>query len=1315
MVKSIYRIVFLSALVFFPKLALPWEVEAINLLNQGKASQAINLYQEKIPTLSGDKKIEAIYAMANACFLVDSEICIVDVINKHYDDLIKHSEKIEKISRNDKSVWLEYMDANVALYLFAVSNSANEKDMKDTLQWEKDKNTGSQYSAHGALKLIARSRIASYLGERVTAETHLRRGRALVLNKDMSLISTQTATAAMLETSLYYLQDAQDIARWYRSAQTAVQGYQKNFLNYVNPYAYIRMMLTIHDAGILSEDEDKILVQELHEFFSKVDIPVNTKLSRRKELFYAYLALEQVLKNKEFNFDPIGILNSLNIEYIGTLGIKSFIDIEKGSSRTNELKQSLGELEKNIRHADENTVKIFSPLVNILFSIVYKSEGSIKEFEALNKYVDTQIKFFESSGQKVGDASPIFTRQSYTNNLYVVKRLLSQDPKSLHAAKLALMLIQSYDSSKSGQEQAAYELIASTRNDLEREQALRYIASKERYSYVIRNAYFQSIGSLEKNWNAKDISEKIVINPSFQIQVLDLLSQGSKQLHRIRARKSQLLTFDPATIQKKLKAGELVVFSAEIQGEFLTVLINSKTINVSIFNKTKPDVEKAYQILTSSNLEGYEKPEIINSSKIFSQNIFPPGSLSAINSIYFLNGGIVSGVPYTLLTSPDSGKWLLADRNILAFQSAVQFFSRKDITYKNRSAREKNFIGFANPLLRSVREGLEVARTESLIRGTSGNQISELVELPETELEANTFAQNLGGSSKVFSGEGATLQNLLLTNLNETEILMFSTHGVMAGELDGVMSPSLVLTPQKNSGLVTAESLFALRGSPEAVILSTCNSSTKSALLDRSEIASLSSAFLLKGTNAVVSSVWAVNSAATLDLMTRFSDGIKKSKPFSSALREAQIQLIQSIDKNHPSSWAGFILVGDYDRVRGDGLPLQKKKYSDSDSFALGSATDGIYLQYFDFNNKRSHVEVFDKYFDKKIGDLSHLVESAQDIKIFSDLTGVFLSVRKKNNFEIYSIRDVTKADLLCVINIEENWLIESFISLSSYAAATFRRELDSTGVASHEVALVRIDLKTCNFSGQVAKTFARGIKKLTAVYPLGRSGDLIFTYVEDVVSTERWVGDVTEMNTEMQCSYSSTTHFVVFDPALKSKSLGTQANMRLPYQYATYAESIPLIFLDPCRTETKVRQILLDEFRKTKLLGDGLGVASSFKYSAAEENVNSNFSSVINWSKGDSGDVIVFGTPSNISNLFKNLYEDSISEADRKLLQVGDAGVYVYKHRSSNWVKLFEVDECIYLSALVSSKNILGTCSAPLQSGSLTPSFLRFSFHPTQ
>ena len=102
MVKSICRIVFLSALVFFPKLALPWEVEAINLLNQGKASQAINLYQEKIPTLSGDKKIEAIYAMANACFLIDSEICIVDVINKHYADLIKHSEKIEKISIEEK-------------------------------------------------------------------------------------------------------------------------------------------------------------------------------------------------------------------------------------------------------------------------------------------------------------------------------------------------------------------------------------------------------------------------------------------------------------------------------------------------------------------------------------------------------------------------------------------------------------------------------------------------------------------------------------------------------------------------------------------------------------------------------------------------------------------------------------------------------------------------------------------------------------------------------------------------------------------------------------------------------------------------------------------------------------------------------------------------------------------------------------------------------------------------------------------------------------------------------------------------------------
>jgi len=273
MVKSVYKIVFVSALAFFPKLALALEVEAINLLNQGKASQSINLYQEKIPTLSGDKKIEAIYAMADACFLIDSEICIVDIINNYYKDLIEHSEEIRKRSGEDKSIWVEYMDANVALYLFAVSNSANEKEMKETLQWEKDKNTGSQHSAYGAFKLIARSRIASYLGERVDAETQLRRGRALVLNKDISLISTQAATAAMLETSLYYLQDAQDVARWYRSAQAAVRSHEKSFLDYVNAYAFLRVLLTVYDAGILSNAEEGMLVNELHEIFSKLEIP----------------------------------------------------------------------------------------------------------------------------------------------------------------------------------------------------------------------------------------------------------------------------------------------------------------------------------------------------------------------------------------------------------------------------------------------------------------------------------------------------------------------------------------------------------------------------------------------------------------------------------------------------------------------------------------------------------------------------------------------------------------------------------------------------------------------------------------------------------------------------------------------------------------------------------------------------------------------------------------------------------------------------------------------------------------------------------
>jgi CHAT domain-containing protein len=113
-----------------------------------------------------------------------------------------------------------------------------------------------------------------------------------------------------------------------------------------------------------------------------------------------------------------------------------------------------------------------------------------------------------------------------------------------------------------------------------------------------------------------------------------------------------------------------------------------------------------------------------------------------------------------------------------------------------------------------------------MIRGAAGG-LSSLSELPETEIEAINFSKIFRGKKELFFGRDANIENLTSLNLDNVNVLSFSTHGVLAGEVDGVKSSSIVLSPtNNNNGLITADWLFSITGSPRLAILSTCNSGT---------------------------------------------------------------------------------------------------------------------------------------------------------------------------------------------------------------------------------------------------------------------------------------------------------------------------------------------------------------------------------------------------------------------------------------------------------------------------------------------------------
>lgn len=82
---------------------------------------------------------------------------------------------------------------------------------------------------------------------------------------------------------------------------------------------------------------------------------------------------------------------------------------------------------------------------------------------------------------------------------------------------------------------------------------------------------------------------------------------------------------------------------------------------------------------------------------------------------------------------------------------------------------------------------------------------------------------------------------------------------------------------------------------------------------DGSEVDSFGALAQDLGADAVVATLWNVADDATADLMASFYKRLaEEDLSRAEALRQAQIDLIQSADRSHPYYWAPFILMGDW-------------------------------------------------------------------------------------------------------------------------------------------------------------------------------------------------------------------------------------------------------------------------------------------------------------------------------------------------------------------------------------------------------------------
>jgi CHAT domain-containing protein/tetratricopeptide (TPR) repeat protein len=272
------------------------------------------------------------------------------------------------------------------------------------------------------------------------------------------------------------------------------------------------------------------------------------------------------------------------------------------------------------------------------------------------------------------------------------------------------------------------------------------------------------------------------------------------------------------------------------------------------------------------------------------------------------------------------------------------------------AAKREQFIGFGDPVF-SKEQAAEAAKADAgapvktadaggaslgtrgvplkrraspQLDGVSSASLALLPRLPDTAEELKSIALALQADpSKVLNlGTMANEQTVKTADLAKYKILVFATHGLVPGELDGLTQPALALSAPDVSGtagdgLLTMEEILGLKLNADWVVLSACNTGAGSGA--GAEAASgLGRAFFYAGTRAILVTNWSVHSQSARELTTgmfaRQAADPKLTR--AEALRQAMVALIDGdgfkddagktvFSYAHPLFWAPYTIIGD--------------------------------------------------------------------------------------------------------------------------------------------------------------------------------------------------------------------------------------------------------------------------------------------------------------------------------------------------------------------------------------------------------------------
>jgi CHAT domain-containing protein len=200
-------------------------------------------------------------------------------------------------------------------------------------------------------------------------------------------------------------------------------------------------------------------------------------------------------------------------------------------------------------------------------------------------------------------------------------------------------------------------------------------------------------------------------------------------------------------------------------------------------------------------------------------------------------------------------------------------------------------------------------------RLANGNRLAPLAG-SKTEVQ-KIAAQLPKGEVTLMTGAGLRLSSVL-RSLEQHAVIHFATHAVVDAERP--LESFLALSEGEK---LTARDIYDASMNADLVMLSACRSA--SGPISTEGVLGLTRAFLYAGAASVIASIWDVPDEPSTILVDEFYREYRRSGEKDRALRAGQLRLLQELRAGrvraatpaglmalpeHPSLWAGFILIG---------------------------------------------------------------------------------------------------------------------------------------------------------------------------------------------------------------------------------------------------------------------------------------------------------------------------------------------------------------------------------------------------------------------